>query len=87
MAGSGDYGDGFLESTGPGLLVFDDPAFYPRPLVGHFASAYGIVAGAWHDRLRGASFAYVLNGLPLGDEDDAWRPEERAIFDAVARAL
>lgn len=85
--GPGDYGDGFLESTGPGLLVFDDPAFYPRPLVGHFANAYGIVAGAWHDRLAGTSFAYVLNGLPEGDENDAWRPEELAIFDAVARAL
>jgi CubicO group peptidase (beta-lactamase class C family) len=85
--GPGDYGEGFLESTGPGLLVFDDPAFYPRPLVGHFANAYGILAGAWHDRLRGASFAYVLNGLPEGDEDDAWHPEELAIFDAVARAL
>jgi CubicO group peptidase (beta-lactamase class C family) len=87
MSGPGDYGDGFLESTGPGLLVFDDPAFYPRPLVGHFASAYGLLAGAWHDPLARASFAYVLNGLPLGDEDDAWHPEERAIFDAVARAL
>lgn len=85
--GPGDYGDGFLESTGAGLLVYDDPAFYPRPLVGHFANAYGILAGAWHDRLRGASFAYVLNGLPEGDEDDGWRPEERAIFDAVARSL
>ncbi len=86
MAGPGDYGDGLLESTGAGVLVFDDPAFYPRPLVGHFANAYGIVAGAWHDRLRGASFAYVLNGLPEGDEDDGWRHEELAIFDAVARA-
>lgn len=86
MMGPGDYGDGLLESTGAGVLVFDDPAFYPRPLVGHFASAYGLVAGAWHDRLRGASFAYVLNGLPDGDEEDGWRPEERAIFDAVARA-
>lgn len=85
--GPGDYGDGFLESAGAGLLVYDDPAFYPRPLTGHFANAYGMLAGAWHDRLRGASFAYVLNGLPLGDEDDAWRPEELAIFDAVARAL
>ena len=85
--GPGDYSDGFLEGTGPGLLVYDGPAFYSRPLVGHFANAYGIVAGAWHDRLAGASFAYVLNGLPEGDEDDAWRPEELAIFDAVARAL
>jgi CubicO group peptidase (beta-lactamase class C family) len=85
--GPGDYGDGLLESTGPGLLVFDDPVFYPRPLVGHFANAYGILAGAWHDRLHGASFAYVLNGLAEGDEDDGWRPEELAIFDAVAQAL
>jgi len=85
--GPGDYGNGFLESTGPGLLVFDNPVFYPRPLVGHFADAYGILAGAWHDRLRGASFAYILNGLPEGDEDDGWRPEELAIFDAVAQAL
>jgi hypothetical protein len=46
MVGPGDYGDGFLESTGPGLLIYDDPAFYPRPLLGHFASAYGILAGA-----------------------------------------
>ena len=85
--GPGDYGDGFLESTGAGLLVFDEPAFYPRPLVGHFANAYGILAGAWHDRLRGASFAYVLNGLAEGDEDDAWHPEELAIFEAMARVL
>ena len=85
--GPGDYGDGFLESTGPGLLIFDDPAFYPRPLVGHFADAYGIRAGAWHDRLRGASFAYVLNGVPEGEEEDGWRPEELAILAAVAQAL
>lgn len=87
MSGPGDYGDGFLESTGPGILVFDDPAFYPRPLVGHFANAYGLLAGAWYDRLRGASFAYVLNGLPFGDDADAWRPEELAVFKAVAGAI
>jgi hypothetical protein len=87
MVGPGDYGDGFLESTGPGLLIYDDPAFYPRPLLGHFASAYGILAGAWHDPLRGASFAYVLNGLEEGDEDDAWHLEELAIFAVVAQAL
>jgi CubicO group peptidase (beta-lactamase class C family) len=87
ILGPGDYGDGFLESTGPGLLVYDNPAFYPRPLVGHFADAYGILAGAWHDRIAGASFAYVLNGLPEGDKDEGWRPEELAIFAAVAQAL
>lgn len=85
--GPGDYGSGLLESTGPGVLIYDEPAFYPRPLVGHFANAYGILAGAWHDRLRGASFAYVLNGLPEGDEDDRWHAEELALFEAVAGAL
>lgn len=77
-------GDPMLAGTAPGLVLLDDPALVPRPLHGHFADAYGILAGAWRDPMRGLSFAYVLNGLPLGDEAEGWREPERAILRAVA---
>lgn len=78
---------GVFESYGWGVQIFDKPAFYPRPLMGHFANAYGFVGGTWVDPARNARFAYALNGLPEGDEDDAFRPEELAIFAAVAESL
>ncbi len=77
-------GDPMLAGTAPGLVLLDDPALHPRPLHGHFADAYGILAGAWRDPARGRSFAYVLNGLPLGDEAEGWREPERAVLRAVA---
>jgi CubicO group peptidase (beta-lactamase class C family) len=75
---------GLFQGYGWGIMRLDRPDIYPRPLVGHFANAYGMCGGLWHDRATGLSFAYALNGLPLGDEDDALRPEERAIFAAMA---
>jgi CubicO group peptidase (beta-lactamase class C family) len=77
-------GDPMLAGAAPGLILLDDPALHPRPLHGHFADAYGVLAGAWRDPARGLSFAYVLNGLPLGDEAEGWREPERAVFRAVA---
>ncbi len=77
-------GDPMLAGTAPGLVLLDDSTLHPRPLHGHFADAYGLLAGAWRDPGRGLSFAYVLNGLPLGDEAEGWREPERAILRAVA---
>ena len=76
-----------FESYGWGLMIHDAPPFYPRPLIGHFASAYGMAGGIWYDRAADIAFAHVLNGLPEGDEADDLRPEELAIFDAVAQSV
>ncbi|MDX8352794.1 serine hydrolase domain-containing protein [Cognatiyoonia sp. IB215182] len=76
--------DGVFEAYGPGLQIFDDPWFYPRPLVGHFGNAYGFKGGVWYDQARDLSFAYALNGFPMGDESDAFAKEELQIFEAVS---
>ncbi len=73
-----------FDSYGWGIQFLDSPGFFPRPIVGHFANAYGFAGGIWYDRETDTAFAYALNGLPLGDEDDALRPEEQQIFAAVA---
>ena len=72
------------DQYGAGLMILRRPSFYPRPLIGHFANAYGLAGGVWHDPDAGLSFAYALNGLPVGDEDDALRPAERRIFEVVS---
>ncbi|MDX8346692.1 serine hydrolase domain-containing protein [Cognatiyoonia sp. IB215446] len=76
--------DGVFEAYGPGLQIFDHPRFYPRPLVGHFGNAYGFRGGVWYDQARDLSFAYALNGFPMGDESDAFATEELQIFEAVS---
>jgi CubicO group peptidase (beta-lactamase class C family) len=83
----GDTAGGLFDGYGTGLQILSAPSFYPRPLIGHFANAYGFVGGVWYDREAGAAFTYALNGLPMGDEADAMRDEELAIFGAVAQAL
>ena len=82
--GPGDYLDGVFGDYGAGLQIYDAPMFYPRPLVGHFGNAYGFNGGVWRDATAGLSFAYALNGLEAGDEDDSFSDAERAIFDAIA---
>lgn len=82
--GDGDYLDGVFAHYGAGLQYFDTPAFYPRPLVGHFGNAYGFNGGVWYDAAAGAAFTYALNGLPLGEESDAFSAAELAIFRAIA---
>jgi len=76
--------DGVFESYGPGIQIFENPRFYPRPLIGHFGNAYGFKGGVWYDEARDLSFAYALNGFPTGDESDAFAEEERQIFAAVS---
>lgn len=85
--GAGETLDGVFESYGAGLQIFDTPRFYPRPLIGHFANAYGFAGGVWWDKARNAAFCYALNGLPMGDDSDAFRPEELAIFQGIAAAI
>lgn len=75
----GDYGWG--------LMTLDNPAIYPRPLIGHFAIAYGFLGGIWWDEARQAAVAYGLNGLREGDDSDDLHPEEAEIFAAVAEEL
>jgi hypothetical protein len=77
---------GLFQAYGWGVMRLDRPDLYPRPLIGHFANAYGLCAGAWWDDARQGAFAYVLNGLPLGDDDDRLRPEELAILRHVAES-
>ncbi|NCO87725.1 MAG: beta-lactamase family protein [Rhodobacterales bacterium] len=79
--------DNPFAAQGWGLQVLAPGDHYPRQLVGHFANAYGMCGGVWHDRLTGGAFAYVLNGLPRADESDALRPEELAILATMAQAL
>jgi CubicO group peptidase (beta-lactamase class C family) len=76
---------GLMQAFGWGIMRLIRPDLYPRPLFGHFANAYGLVAGLWRDPGAGVTFVYLLNGLPEGDEDDALRPEEAAMFAQAAR--
>ena len=82
--GPGTYLDGVFQHYGAGLQIFDAPAFYPRPLIGHFGNAYGFNGGVWYDAATRTAFAYALNGLETGDEDDSFSTEERAIFSLIA---
>ncbi len=72
---------------GVGVQVLDAPAFWPNPVMGHFGNAYGFAGGVWKDRVTGVAFAVALNGLPVGDEDDGLRAEERALYAAVAQIV
>ena len=76
--------DGLPQGHGIGLMHLPAGPHWPRPLIGHFANAYGFCGGVWHDRRAGVSLAYALNGLPLGDDSDALRQEELAILRALA---
>ena len=85
--GPGDYQYGLFDGYGYGLQILTDPPFYPRPLIGHFANAYGFAGGVWWDARCQTAFCYALNGLPLGDDGDDLRPEELAIFAAIDRVV
>ena len=85
QSGPGDYLGGVFEHYGLGLQVFEEPTFYPRPLIGHFGNAYGFNGGVWFDAKADLCFAYALNGLEIGDEDDTFSETELTIFDAMAR--
>jgi len=65
-------------------MHLDRPDIYFRPMVKHFANACGMCGGLWYDPAADIGFAYALNGLALGDEDDRIRDEKLAIFAAVA---
>ena len=79
--------DDVFGDYGWGLMTLDNPAIYPRPLIGHFATAYGFLGGIWWDDARQAAIAYGLNGLPEGDDSDDLHPEEAQIFAAIAEEL
>ena len=81
--GPGDYSNGIFESYGMGLQILDNPALYPRPLIGHFGNAYGFLGGVWYDREKNAGFAYALNGAPIDAPDDSLMAEEHALFTAI----
>jgi len=85
--GAMDPCGGLFDSYGWGLQLLRAPPFYPRPLIGHFANAYGFTGGVWWDIERQTAFAYALNGLPPDDDDDALSREELMIFDSIARHL
>jgi CubicO group peptidase (beta-lactamase class C family) len=75
-----------FQSYGLGVQFLDTPAFWPRPVMGHFGNAYGFAGGLWKDRVTGVAFVVALNGLPEGDEDDRLREEELALYGALAHA-
>jgi CubicO group peptidase (beta-lactamase class C family) len=82
--GTMDNDDGLFDQYSIGVQILRNPAFYPRPLVGHFGNAYGFNGGVWYDAQADMAFAYALNGVPMGDESDAMSDAERSIFAAVA---
>lgn len=82
--GPGAYLDGLMQDYGAGLQILPEPTFYPRPLIGHFANAYGFNGGIWFDRETDVAFAYALNGRPMGEETDELTAPERQVFDCVA---
>lgn len=71
-------------ATAPGLMRLD---LGGRSLIGHFACAYGMVGGAWADPATGGALAYVLNGLPVGDDSDDLRPEELSVIRTLAALI
>ena len=84
---SGETGDRqVFQSYGLGVQFLDAPAFWPRPVMGHFGHAHGFAGGLWKDRVTGLAFVIVLNGLPPGDEDDRLREEELALYATLAHA-
>ena len=84
---SGETGDRqVFQSYGLGVQFLDAPAFWPRPVMGHFGNAHGFAGGLWKDRVTGVAFVIALNGLPVGDEDDRLREEELALYGALAHA-
>mgnify|MGYP000436335315 FL=1 len=82
--GAFDTFGGVFESYGWGVQLFDSPAFYPRPLVGHFGNAFGFNGGVWYDPQRQIAMAYALNGIEMGDESDGISHHERSIMRAIA---
>lgn len=78
---------GVFQDYGLGVQFLDRPGFWPNPVMGHFANAYGFTGGVWKDRTTGVAFAIALNGLPLGDEDDRLREEELALYAAIAHVV
>lgn len=79
--------DGVWGGYGLGVQFLDRPAFWPRPVMGHFGNAYGFAGGVWKDRETGVAFAVALNGLEVGDDGDALRAEEMALYGEVARVV
>ena len=77
--------DGLFQDYGWGMQILPDPPFYPRPLIGHFANAYGFCGGVWWDAQAETAFTYTFNGLAMGDDDNALRVEEATIFNAIAQ--
>jgi len=75
-----------FQSYGLGVQFLDAPAFWPRPVMGHFGNAYGFAGGLWKDRVTGVAIVVALNGLPEGDENDRLREEELALYGALAHA-
>ncbi len=83
-------GSGSVYGTwGFGLQILDDPPHWPRPLVGHFADAYGLRGGIWHDAATGDAFAYLLNGVAevTGPGADAFSRAETDLFAAAAEEI
>ncbi len=82
--GKMDNPHGLFDCYSHGVQVFRNPAFYPRPLIGHFGSAYGFKGGIFYDAKADMAFAYALNGVAEQDEGDALSPPERAVLNGIA---
>lgn len=84
-----DGPEGVYQSWGFGLQILDDPPHWPRPLIGHFADAYGVRGGVFHDGAAGISFAYLMNGVAeeTGPDADDFSPAERRIIKSIADQL
>ena len=82
--GEADDPHGLFDRYSWGVQLLRDPAFYPRSLVGHFASAYGFKGGVWYDAEADIAFAYALNGVVMDDESDALDRREHEILSAIA---
>lgn len=82
--GTMDDEDGLFDQYSQGMQILRRPAFYSRPLIGHFGNAYGFNGGVWYDAQADLAFAYALNGVPMDNESDTLSEAERQVFDVIA---
>ncbi len=83
--GAMDNPHGLFDGYATGVQIFRAPAFYPRPLIGHFGSAYGFKGAVFYDAKADLAFAYALNGVAMDDESDGLSAPELQVLRTISK--